>query len=313
MTSMISRVLLAIALVLGCDDPEPVAEPEPRVEHDFPISPTPVVPVEIHEWGLIDGDSLHAGHPIRSVRPRLRAPVLYAHLPENSPHPEGRLDSLTVRVGSEHRVMEHYPGGGALMPGEPLVWQGIQVHAGSCRTPNYPSVGDAACRTEDRVCEAAHGRTWETGDGDCLQYGGQSWNHFFYRVTLGGELTLPVRHEMNGDVLSVETDATLVGNVYRTHEGAVAWADAPSTGASAELAQPTESDAAAATERIKADLGFHGLTPEEADAFMREWDDLFGGRNLLYWMPSTTLDSIAAIEGENVTVKRAVLVRVPLT
>ena len=69
MTSMISRVLLAIALVLGCDDPEPVEPESPEVEEEVPIAPPPAVAVEIHEWGLIDGDSLHAGHPRRAVRP----------------------------------------------------------------------------------------------------------------------------------------------------------------------------------------------------------------------------------------------------
>lgn len=299
--------LMAIVLLLGCDDP-PAPDPEPTAPVEQ-ADPTPPPRVEVHEWGLIDGQSLHAGHPTRSVRPALRAPVLYAHLPEGVE--QARFD-LTVRMGAGHRVMEHYPGGGALMPGEPLVWAGIEASSGQCGARSYPRAGGRGCRTEDGVCEAQHGRRWETRDGACLRYGEASWDHLFYRAGLG-ELELPLTHEMRDRVVHVESDATLVGMIYRTQDGKVSWVDPPSTGAEVELAVPDESDVDAARARIKADLAFHGLTSEEADAFMREWDDLFGGQFLLYWLPAPTLDSIATLEGDNLDFKRAVLVRVPLS
>ena len=92
----------------------------------------------------------------------------------------------------------------------------------------------------------------------------------------------------------------------------MSWVHPPSTGASVELRLDAESDVDAATARIRADLGFHGLTSDEAAAFLREWDDLFGGHSLLYWLPAAVLDRIARLEGDNLDFERAVLVRVPL-
>ena len=306
MAHMFPRVLTAIviATALACDEPEPSA-PAPPTEPE-PASSAPRI--EIHEWGLLDGPSLHAGHLTRVEPPAIRAPVIYAHLPEGVEL--ARFD-LTVRLAEGHRIMEHYPGGGALMPGEPLVWAGVEARADACGTRRYPRHGSAGCRTEDHVCEAQHGRRWETPDGACLHYGDQPWDHLFYRAQLG-EVELPVRHTLEADVVRVESDDTLVGMVYRTRDGAVSWVDPPSTGASVELRLDAESDVDAATARIRADLGFHGLTSDEADAFLREWDDLFGGHSLLYWLPAAVLDRIARLEGDNLDFERAVLVRVPL-
>ncbi len=307
---MISRLLLVLVLV-GCNDDPPVQDNDPVAE-DNPIAPSTQVPIEIHEWGLLDGESLHAGHPSRAIRPALRAPVLYAHLPESLPQDWVARFDLRVKLGTNHRVMEHYPGGGALMPGETLAWAGVTLSPGACSEPRqYPRPPSSGCRTEDGVCEAAHGRRWETADGACMLYGEKQWDHFFYRVTMG-PITLPFSHELDGTTVKVQSQATLVGMVYRTNNGMVTWAEPPSTGATTELALPTESNVDAARERIKADLGFHGLTSDEADAFLREWHDLFAGQHLMYWIPSASLDEIATLEGEGLTFKRAVLVRVSL-
>ncbi len=353
---VMTRISCLLILLAACGgEPERQAqETPPTPESD--LQPMAPVRVAVHEWGLIEvrgqerqlrtrgstssgaqvsavvpSPSMETMRPIPSIMvepAEIRAPVLYAHLPEGVQ--SARFD-LTVRpIGG--RVMEHYPGDGALMAGEVLSWEGIEARRGACTdAPHYPSENEPGCRTEDQYCEAQHGATWETDDGACLHYGDRQWDHFFYRGTLGNA-PLPIELEDRADawVVKVTSGSPLPGNVYRVSRRATQQAThvsigaAPATGAELVLETPGEGDPTGlhAMPMIRSDLQAQGLTADEADAFMNAWTEPLLGRRsgdedgdgvemLLYWMPAAAMAEHFVLEGsDNVDLTRVVLVQI---
>lgn len=367
-------LLLPLVSLLVCtgacdeDDPPPAAPTEPEPPPEQPLEP-PGPQLELHEWGLVSeragtgrGAFSHSHGRVRLVdllgdlsdAPALGEsfgtgglgltgigrgggkPVIYAHLPEGV---DEHTFSLRVQVVGGN-VVEHWPLVGEPGPVPTVTWTQVRAHRGTCAARVYPGADDPACQTEDEFCEAKHGAENETDDGACLEVGGASFDHLFYRAAMS-DAPLPLRivRADNGTVnVQHRGSAPIPGQLIRVRGSDDAAADGSSPltlvamappGPGATLTVPVPTEASQLEVPLRAGLTELGMTTDEADAFVRAWEvHLVRGETqrpdmpetleeptdaLLYWMPQSDIAGHIVLDaGESVTLRRALLVRVGL-
>lgn len=264
-------LVLALALASSCGSDSSQRSPRPATEMD--VSPT----YDLHEWGLITtsarGFELGAG-PGQRVMPEemltVDKPILYVHA-------DSAFDlSVEVTPRSGLTFAEIWP------PMNESTWQ-VSVSPEPCRGGHtYPT----SCSAPDGYCEVAELALYETDDAACLSAGENTLPLLFYRMRHADEgPTLPLEIKKDGDEVVAENRGwdDGVGALWRvTWDGNAGVAHAaraavPARGERVSLARPTSGGVADARAAIRADLGTHGLTAPEAEAFMRAWDEaLFG-------------------------------------
>ena len=268
---LILVALFALASSCGSDSSQRSSAPRPGNE----MESTPNY--DLHEWGLITtsprGFELGAG-PGQRVTPDMMLvvdkPILYVHA--------DTAFELSIQVTPRAGLIfaERWP------PMTDDAWA-VSVSPDACRAQHtYPST----CSAPDGYCEVAELALYETDDAACLRAGEHLLPLLFYRMRHDGPgPALPLAFEKSGDAIVVHNRSWSggIGALWRVswdgQTGAThaARADVPARGASTSIARPTTGGVQAARAALRADLGEHGLTAHETDAFMRAWDEaLFG-------------------------------------
>ncbi len=267
---MVVAVLVALILVSSCGSDTAQRETSREME----ASPS----YDLHEWGLVTssprGFEVGTG-PGQRVTPDemlvVDKPVLYVHATSEF---DLRV-AVTPRPGLQ--FAERWP----VMTNNQ--WD-VHVTPGTCRG-TYPE----SCTAPDGYCEVAELSLYETSDAACLRSGEQQLPLLFYRLRQDGNgPELPVRVDTSSDEVIVRNESINdgVGALWRvtwtggsgTHATRVA---IPATGQSVSVPRPTSGGVDAARTAVRADLGTHGLSPDETEAFMRAWDEaLFGAASV---------------------------------
>ncbi len=329
-------LLLAAAQACGGSSATTSTVTPPAPNGDAPAVADPSY--VIHEWGLIDVDvggavEVAAGPGIPAAAPAaVRKPVLYVGLDEGV---DAQRFSVRVRIPSGS-IVEHWPageGGGDTLA-RPSV--GARRCGGAARDVTLDTRMIAlACDTPDGYCEVYDLPGYVAEGSACLRVGGEDATLLFYRGALGG-VSLPYRvsRSPGGDVI-VEATRDLpapIGELWRVSHvptgTAVTRASPPRSGQRVALGAPAPADVAESRARLAADLAALGLTPAEAEAFLRAWTrELFSvssgelarrsapvREELLYWLPVEDADRIAPLElaPPPRELRRAILVRVAL-
>jgi hypothetical protein len=307
--------------------------PDP-VRTSSPSSGTGAPVFDVHEWGLIDvssrGARLLAGPPSGPTNwnaPR-KKPVVYFHL---APGTQAFSANVTVDVPPPG-IAEQFPRGTLSPSNTSLSWSGLRVRPEGCHVTGAPTKESAACGTADGQCEAAAVANYEAADAACIDFGGGSFNHLFYRAD-GPPPSLPFEVTIDHDQLVIaHTQASdVVGTLLYVHNDggvvSVASIAPPALGQSVRAAPPTGGDAAGARRAIDATMRQTGLTPDEVTAFDRAWtNDLFGeaaGKDvakkaamaaedyLLFAMPASLVDGASRLTIRPLprSVRRFLLVR----
>jgi len=248
------------------------------------------------------------GAPARPTRPHRRKPVLYFHLSDENP--EFTFD-LSVNLGDDARVLEHYPAG--TLEGHQVSWSGVGLTSASCSGGPYPTAESDACEgVADDYCEAAELAAYEADDAGCLTVGGSQQNFLFYRGD-GPSPALPLTIVRNADGTVTVTNASLgepVGELLRIRRSGaaiqVAQITIPAAGASISVGLPATDTSDAHRDVIRAQLTSIGLTPGEAGAFERAWfGELFDPSAstphafpdaVLFFLPAAQVDGYAHLE-----------------
>jgi hypothetical protein len=297
-----------------------------QTEIDAAGKPVPPAAWEIHEWGVlsVSSDRLSVGRVVAGpagTAPRIPAPmgrkkkpVLYVHLGKG-------VDSQTFSVDvapANGRVVEHWPRTIPAAVSPTIGWRDVKASVDACAGQHfaYPQRGEPGCAAPDGICEVAELATVETPDGVCLEVGGKTFEHLFYRA------------DLDTMALGIAIDAIDVGPLRLTNHGAAPLAAAMrvtttgtrestrvdllssiAPGGQATLVRggATGSDVATAIELMRAELVTRGLTTHEADAFVRAWEtDLFGAFGaappgtvetdvVLVWLDPATVDTLVPL------------------
>jgi hypothetical protein len=290
--------------------------------------------VIVDEWGLVDARldvpvaelSAGPGHPSRRLL--ARKPVIYIRSASGQPI------SLSLDVNLPGgTLLESFPAGPTRPSG--ISWPSIVVAPGACAsTLTVPTT----CSSRDLFCETPELPTYVTSDANCLDVAGSSTSLLFYRAAISSSaLPLSVTRDASG-TLFVRTSSLLDASygivrisTSSTDDGLVVTHAAPPSGSQTQvfggIAQTL--DPASEIAAIRDHFARLGLTPSEADAFLRAWSvDFFGSAPsrdrrialppvrrdfLLYWLPQSTIDAIAPLTiSTSAAVHRAWLVRVDL-
>lgn len=269
---------LSLLLVLGAcgSPPSPAEAPPPRSA--APAPPTPPS-YEVHEWGLVrrvfpDRVVVSGPRNLQAVPMPVAKPVLYFHRDGDGPL------SIDVHVSmpSGH-VAEHWPLTTRERAPRSIRWEGVALVEGSCRGARYPSASDAPCYALD-FCEAAELANVETDDGDCVNVGGEPFDHLFYRGEVTSPPSFPLELALEGEVLRVTHRGRepIPGRLVRVRRSGavVSVVDPPRPGGSVVLPTPATPNGVGA-HALRGSLEAAGLTAAEAEAFARAWDEeLFG-------------------------------------
>jgi hypothetical protein len=197
----------------------------------------------------------------------LAKPVFYFHRDG-----EGPL-SIDVELTLGGVMVEHWPlVSGA--SGASLAWRGVTVEEGTCSGTRYPTLDEPPCNTLAGAdgCEAIELATVETGDGDCLGYGGARWDPLFFRGELSTPPSFPLTATpLGADRYRVAAQRAVIGQLVRVRGTSASVLEVPAPGASIESELLTASLREGA-EALGRALGEVGLTAEEVSAFRRAWD-----------------------------------------
>lgn len=271
-------VILTAALTMGgCADRNATAQTLPaRV----------VSGLRVHEWGLLDvspGTETRAELAIggnRNVRPDRHEfmdadkPVLYFHLPTGVQEMD-----VDVDVALPHGVIaESFPLGVRAGGDHGVHWPAVHARAGSCPNSIRIRQEDPTCAQTVGVCERAELQRYETNDAACLTVDNARYNHLFYRGRDIRDIQLPlVARQRQGNLFARNVSANtrisgLVLHLVRQADGTVR-AEALTPPAPGERVRVSDITHPIADPYawLRAQAIEQGLTPSEADAFVRAW------------------------------------------